>query len=247
MESNNRKDRNTLKAYFKQGETPTEEQFAALIDSMTNVVEDGLPVKTDNGWAFRPGRDGGLDITLHTEEYDRDAEPPPWTISVTPDRRLLVRNAGGETVWEATGDKSVTVHGSLTVEGEIIAAAYRTKSGEDEPASGREDYVTIPADNQWHDLPIDVSGEGFGCRVYRIYASFRERGIGLCGLTRVTAVWLNRLEQQIESPQKHWWGWSGSVCVRWEENGSKPCLQMRSKKKLLSGEVHCRVVKMYEG
>lgn len=246
MENNNRKDRNTLKAYFKKGETPTEEHFAALIDSMTNLVEDGQPVRTVTGWAFRPMQDGRLDIDLHTNEADAETASPDWTITVTPDKKLLVRNAGGETVWEAAQDKSVTVHGSLTVEDGITAPVYRTE-GSGEPASGGEDYITIPADKQWHDLPIDVAREGFGCRVYRIYASFRERGMGLCCLTRVTAIWLNRLEQRIESPQKHWWGWAGSLRFRWEENSSTPCLQMRSKKKLPSGEVHCRIVSMYKG
>ena len=35
------KDRKTLKGYFKKGSIPTEEQFAALIDSVPNIAEDG--------------------------------------------------------------------------------------------------------------------------------------------------------------------------------------------------------------
>lgn len=246
MENNNRKDRNALKTYFRKGQTPTEEQFAALIDSVTNLVEDGQLIRTTRGWAFCPGQDGQLDIALYTDESVTETETPTWTVTVTPDKKLHLRNAGGETVWEVSQDKSVTLHGKLTVEGEITAPAYCTAGGGGEPIPG-EDYITIPADKQWHDLPIDVSREGFGCQVYRIYASFQERGMGLCGLTRVTAIWLNRMEQRIESPQKHWWGWSGGVRFRWEEHSSKPCLQMRSKKKLPSGEVHCRIVKMYKG
>ena len=34
----NRKNRETLKGYFKKGGVPTEEQFAGLIDSVPNIV-----------------------------------------------------------------------------------------------------------------------------------------------------------------------------------------------------------------
>lgn len=246
MDCNNRKDRNTLKAYFKKGETPTEEQFAALIDSMTNLVEDGQIPRTTAGWIFYPKQGDRLDIGLYAEESAVTNESPAWTFTVSPDKQLFVINAAGETVLEVAQDKSVTLHGNLAIENEITASAYHTKrSGE--PVPDGEDYVTIPADKQWHNLPIDMSREGFGCRVYCIYASFRDQGTGLCRLTRVTAILLNRLKQRIESPEKHWWGWSGSVRFRWEEHGGTSCLQMRSKKKLPSGEVHCRILTAYKG
>ncbi|WP_294611889.1 hypothetical protein [uncultured Bacteroides sp.] len=232
MERNNRKDRNTLKEYFRKGKTPTEEQFAQLIDSMSNLVEDRQIVRTDTGWAFYPSQAGSMNIGLYMEEN----KPPVWTFSITSEKHLLIKNEKGETVFDAAQDKLIVLPGSLTVEG----------SGE-KPVPGGEDYLSVPADKQWHDLPLDVSSEGFGCRVYLIYASFREQGTGLCKLTRVTAIWLNRMEQRIESPQKHWWGWAGGIRFRWLDTKSKPCLQMCSKKYLPSGEVHCRIVKIYKG
>ena len=48
------KDRKTLKGYFKKGSIPTEEQFAALIDSVPNIAEDGQAVRTADGWSFYP-------------------------------------------------------------------------------------------------------------------------------------------------------------------------------------------------
>ena len=49
MDRNNRKDRNTLKEYFRKGAVPTEEQFAGLIDSVPNLIEDGQVVRTATG------------------------------------------------------------------------------------------------------------------------------------------------------------------------------------------------------
>ena len=79
----------------------------------------------------------------------------------------------------------------------------------------------FPANKQWYDLPVDISHEGFGCRVYSIHASFREQGTGLCRLTRATAIWLNYMDQRIESPEKHWWGWSGNIRLRWLQQEKK--------------------------
>lgn len=207
--NNNRRNRSVLKSYFQKGAIPTEQQFAELIDSVSNIVEDGQVMRTPSGWAFFPGQAGHLDIGLYTEEPLTEVDIPAWTLAVTPEKKLTVRNAKGEAVMEALQDKSIVLYGSLKVEDEITATAYQTAGGGGITPSG-EGYLTVPADKQWHDLPIDVSREGFGCRVYSVYASFREQGTGLCQLTRVTALWLNFMQQRIESPQKHWWGWTAA-------------------------------------
>ena len=61
MEQKNRK---TLKSYFEKGDVPTEEQFAELIDSVPNIVDDGQVIRTGNGWAFYPPQDGKR-VSLH--------------------------------------------------------------------------------------------------------------------------------------------------------------------------------------
>lgn len=111
---------------------------------------------------------------------------------------------------------------------------------------GRDTLKAFPADKQWYDLPLDVPCEGFGCRVYRIYASCCEQDTRLCQLTYATAIWMNRREQRIESSRKHWWGWTGGICFRWLEKEGKPCLQIRSKKPIPSEEIHCKIVELYK-
>ncbi len=246
MNRNNRKNREELKKYFKKGAVPTEEQFAGLIDSVANLAEDGQIMKTSTGWAFCPEQGERLDIGLYAEETADESAKPAWTISVTPDGKLIISNEKGEAVIEVAQDKSTVLYGCLTVDDKVTAPEYLVTGGGGTTPGG-EDYIVIPADKQWHDLPIEASSEGFGSRVYHIYASSRERSTGLCQLTCATALWLNFMEQRIESRQKHWWGWSGGVRLRWQETNGKPCLQLRSKKRLPSGEVHCRIVEMYRG
>lgn len=216
--------RETLKGYFKKGRVPTEEQFAELIDSMANLAEDGQVERTATGWAFHPTMNGRLDISLFTESPKDSGTKPSWTISVTEDKRFVISNEDEEAVIEIAQDKTVTVHGG------------------DEPKPASDDgYFTVPADRKWHDVPVDFPQGDSSCRVFALYASCNDN-VGLCRLTRATVVWMNNMEQWIESPQKHWWGWSGSVWLRWDGNSR---LQIRTKKRF-GGEVECRMLESYK-
>ncbi len=44
-----KKNRKTLKAYFKKGSLPSEQQFALLIDSMLNTIDDGFEKTSEDG------------------------------------------------------------------------------------------------------------------------------------------------------------------------------------------------------
>ena len=203
-----RQNREALKKFFKKGSVPTEEQFAQLIDSMANIVEDGQ-----------------LDIiSLFTEESKDNGTKPAWTISVMKDKRLVISNEDEEAVVEISQDKTVTMHGN------------------DKPKPVRGDgYLMIPADKKWYDMPVNFSQGDSNCHVFSIYASYNDN-MEYCRLTRATAMWMNKMEQQIESPQKHWWGWSGCVKMRWDGSSK---LQIRTKKRF-GGEVQCRIVEMYK-
>ena len=98
--NNNRRNRSVLKSYFQKGDVPTEQQFAELIDSVSNIVEDGQVMRTPSGWAFFPGQAGHLDIGLYTEEPLTEVDIPTWTLAITPEKKLTVRNAKGEAVME---------------------------------------------------------------------------------------------------------------------------------------------------
>nr|WP_320014346.1 hypothetical protein [uncultured Desulfobacter sp.] len=44
-----KKNRKTLKAYFKKGSLPSEQQFVSLIDSMLNTIDDGVAKNSEDG------------------------------------------------------------------------------------------------------------------------------------------------------------------------------------------------------
>lgn len=242
MKPNNQKDRNSLKEYFQKGKTPTEQQFAELIDSTPNLVEDGQVIRTSSGWAFYPQQDGSIQLGMYTEQAATGQQPPVWSIAITPEKNLIISNAHEEAVWETSPDKSVTLHGSLTVEDTITAPKYKIKGG-----AGKEEYLNVPADRQWHDLPLNLSAKGFGCCVYQIHASYQEASTKLCRLTCVTAIWQNYKVQRILSAEQHWWGWTGDIRFRWQqqENGEFH-LQLRSHKSL-PADIHCLITETFKG
>lgn len=225
------RDRKTLKSYFEKGDVPTEKQFADLIDSVPNFAEDGIK-REDGGWSFYPASDKPLRFSLR-ESPTSDAA---WTLELTSEKNLTITNEKGETVMELAQDKSVTFHGTV-------------KQDADTPTSepSGKGYITLPADRQWHDLPVDLSREGFGCRVFNIYAAFRNLDLGRNRLTLATAVWQDFAVNRIKSPQKHWWGWSGGVKIRWQVSDKKLHLQVRSRRVSEKGKIHCRIEEAFKG
>lgn len=75
--NNNRRNRSVLKSYFQKGAIPTEQQFAELIDSVSNIVEDGQVMRTPQWMGVFPWTSWSLGYralhgrTSHRSGYTR--------------------------------------------------------------------------------------------------------------------------------------------------------------------------------
>ena len=225
-----RKDRHTLKSYFQKGDVPTEEQFAELIDSVPNIVDDGEAVRTEDGWALYPRKGGKMGVSLH----EAAGEPPAWKLTLTSDKGLAIKNEAGEALLELKQDKNIVLHASVQQEG-----------GGDEPEPDPQDYLVIEADKKWATLK-EITDIKESSRVYTVMALYRDREFGICKLTRAIAICLNNVEQWVESPRKHWWGWSGYIRLRWQADRDKTYLQIRSTSNSYSGKIYCRVTENFK-
>lgn len=154
----NKKNREELKSYFRKGAVPTEEHFAALIDSVPNLMDD--------------------EFFKEPEEVVEEPETP-----VVPEERT-------------------------------------------EP-----ELLTIPADGEWHSLPVESATRQShtGCRIYRIYASYYDKRNYEYAMCEAKASHRSGKDRTIDSPQRHWWGWSGDIKIRWYHKDGRLYLQMRSK------------------
>lgn len=225
-----RKDRHTLKSYFRKGDVPTEEQFAELIDSVPNIVDDGEAVRTEDGWALYPRKGGKMGVSLH----EAAGEPAAWKLTLTSDKGLAIKNEAGEALLELKQDKNIVLHASVQQEG-----------GGDEPEPDPQDYLVIEADKKWATLK-EITDIKESSRVYTVMALYRDREFGICKLTRAIAICLNNVEQWVESPRKHWWGWSGYIRLRWQADRDKTYLQIRSTSNSYSGKIYCRVTENFK-
>ena len=225
-----RKDRHTLKSYFQKGDVPTEEQFAELIDSVPNIVDDGEAVRTEDGWALYPRKGGKMGVSLH----EAAGEPAAWKLTLTSDKGLAIKNEVGEALLELKQDKNIVLHASVQQEG-----------GGDEPEPDPQDYLVIEADKKWATLK-EITDIKESSRVYTVMALYRDREFGICKLTRAIAICLNNVEQWVESPRKHWWGWSGYIRLRWQADRDKTYLQIRSTSNSYSGKIYCRVTENFK-
>lgn len=225
-----RKDRHTLKSYFQKGDVPTEEQFAELIDSVPNIVDDGEAVRTEDGWALYPRKGGKMGVSLH----EAAGEPAAWKLTLTSDKGLAIKNEAGEALLELKQDKNIVLHASVQQEG-----------GGDEPEPDPQDYLVIEADKKWATLK-EITDIKESSRVYTVMALYRDREFGICKLIRAIAICLNNVEQWVESPRKHWWGWSGYIRLRWQADRDKTYLQIRSTSNSYSGKIYCRVTENFK-
>ncbi len=103
--------------------------------------------------------------------------------------------------------------------------------GEERYSESGNDILTLPADGDWHSLPLFTgnSDSMSGCHVYVIYASLYNNNSCEYAMCSAVASHCNGGEQKISSPKKHWWGWSGKIKLRWKKSGSRLYLQMRTK------------------
>ena len=225
-----RKDRHTLKSYFQKGDVPTEEQFAELIDSVPNIVDDGEAVRTEDGWALYPRKGGKMGVSLH----EAAGEPAAWKLTLTSDKGLAIKNEAGEALLELKQDKNIVLHASVQQEG-----------GGDEPEPDPQDYLVIEADKKWATLK-EITDIKESSRVYTVMALYRDREFGICKLTRAIAICLNNVEQWVESPRKHWWGWSGYIRLRWQADRDKTYLQIRITSNSYSAKIYCRVTENFK-
>ena len=71
--------RRTLKEYFGKGKKPDSGQFADLIDSMLNIVDDGFNKSAERGLQLSPLDDEGAVMEIRQNILDSE---PAWIVAL---------------------------------------------------------------------------------------------------------------------------------------------------------------------
>jgi hypothetical protein len=145
-----KRNRITLKDFFRRGALPSESQFSDLIDSTLNLIDEGFDKSAEYGLEISPLRD---QTSLLSFFKTQDPERAVWTIRYDGDRDTLVVESAEQATISLTPDQKVGIRTTspawdLDVNG-VIGCHGRT---------GSFRHGAVPADGKWHAIASDLSG-----------------------------------------------------------------------------------------
>ncbi|WPD22069.1 MAG: hypothetical protein SD837_17920 [Candidatus Electrothrix scaldis] len=233
-----KQNRKTLKNYFGKGQLPTESQFADLIDSGLNLLDDRFDHTAENGFKITTtGDNEGL-----FSFYDGDnPQEPRWSMGLEESRDELVFRNGKTNPETGKPDTTLSLgQGRIGINKEnpqteldvngVISAAGRQGTY----ATGR-----VPADGKWHDLTEELEG----CQAFEVMAGVGKVTTGKYALLHAIALnahhpegwlfnFLNR-KRQIRATQSYYRSLRDKLKIRWKSirqqgRNTLYCMQIRT-------------------
>lgn len=178
-----KKNRSTLKRYFREGALPSADQFGDLIDSALNTVDEGFDKTAENGFEVSLIGEHERLISFFRESASKQAV---WAISYDKGQdRLYFSKPGTEEqhppglVLDPMGRVGINNRDpqwALDVGG-TISAAGRIGAN----PSGQK---SVPADGRWH----SITGALNGCHALEVMAGAGNKGSGKYALMQATAL-----------------------------------------------------------
>ncbi|MDD3038139.1 hypothetical protein [Bacteroides sp.] len=223
-----RRNRNTLKSYFRSGNNPNESQFEDLIDSVPNLVDDGMERTEKDGLMLSPAMLTGKIISVYPVHGVEKAESgmPCWTFVVDREKAFHLMNEQGETVWSVSQKNELKVHDCLKKNPENPGAPNIKADTSD------NGFQEILADSCWYNLPIvfDSSEKGPACKLCQITAGYRT-GKDKYRMVTVTTTYCKGGKRNISPSQRCCGFWKNPIRFRWRTEKGSLYLQIKGKKK----------------
>lgn len=177
-----KRDRQTLKNYFKRGALPSEEQFSDLIESSLNMLDDGFSRSPANGIEIATHGERDRLVTFFRGTQPTDAK---WSLGFRDDQdrlhflprmdeearpALTVAPEGCVGVNRGDPAWALDVNGVVRAEGRI--------------GGQLTEETSAPADGEWH----DISGPLRGCNALEIMAGVGKKATGKYALMHAFAL-----------------------------------------------------------
>ena len=179
------KGRETLKSFFRQGNLPREGQFADLIDSVVNRIDDGISSSPVDGLKVAQMDHQGKLISF----YDGpDTTQAVWSIKLGSGNRVLsiTDHRNNEVIcFDDQGQMGVGTtrpQSKLDVNGTTTMKGRKGSFTTDEDA--KMDTLSVPANGKWHPLLTNLDG----CRAFEVVAGTGKRKTGRYALLHAIAM-----------------------------------------------------------
>ena len=140
----------TLKNFFRKGSVPTETNFADLIDSSINIVEDGIGRSVEDGFRISPM---GYSKRLLSFYENSQKSNPDWFISLNGgnskgltfhqtdnDHRLVLKNGGNIGIGISNPTSKLEVKGCIGMDAR----------------KGTFVEGQVPGDGKWHNIIAEL-------------------------------------------------------------------------------------------
>jgi hypothetical protein len=214
----------TLKNFFRKGSVPTETNFADLIDSSVNIVEDGIGRSVDDGFRIAPM---GYSKRLLSFYENAQRKQPDWFISLHDgnskgltfhesenDHRLVLKNGGNIGIGTANPTAKLEVKGCVAMD----ARKGTFASGQ------------VPGDAKWHDMLSDLDG----INAFEIMAQISgKKGSGRYAIAHAIALatfggFLSKWS--IRKTAANYGGFLNQLQFRWTGSVNRYALQVRTRR-----------------
>jgi len=211
--------RKTLKEYFGKGKKPSSEQFADLVDSMLNIVDDGFNKSPEKGLLLSPLNEESAVMEIRRSILDDHAS---WVIGLGKQDELLIYRESGEVPYlilykdggMQLGNKENPVN--VVVNGNIQAHSF----------VGGHLEGKVPADGKWH----PVIEKEYGCRSYSIMAGCGLKNKGKYAVIGVTAMHCFGKNRRIRGCQSWFGNRFNRIQFRWITDKALHCgLEVRTR------------------
>ncbi len=202
-----RRNRDTLKHFFKKGRLPSEENFGDLIDSMLNIIDEGFDKTLEHGLKIYPIGESEKYISFFQRTESRS---PLWSFNVDDrtgafelrngaEKPILSINSAGS-VGVNTNDPryDLDVHGTIAGEGRI----------------GTFERGRVPADGLWHDIVEDCTG----CQAFEVMAGAGKKGEGRYSLLHAVALSTFNSRDSIKSDAAYYGSRCNRLKLKWAES-----------------------------
>jgi hypothetical protein len=242
---NNLQRRATLKGFFQRGSLPTEQNFAALIDSTVNRLDDGFTSSARYGLQLTAG--GGRLTTYYASQQQFDAQRPAWFVELAPatkpDGLSFSQAIPPKPSDEATATASTAVvpgtsrlhlqaggnvgvgttdpTDRLDVRG-FVASKGRIGSFVD----AKQSRLGVPADGEWYPILTGLTG----LQAFEIVAAaYGPPEQGRYALTLATVLSaFGKSNSRIYRKNAWFWGWFQKIQFRWTGDVNSYDLEMRT-------------------
>ena len=213
--------RSTLKNFFRRGSFPTEVNFADLIDSTINKVDDGFAKSPEDGLLLSPQGTSKRLISFFENIRDKS---PAWYITFVEDRR-----SKGLSIEDRKGNSRIFIRNSGNVGINTVLPNYQLEVNGTVGMQGRTGTFKqgeVAGDGRWHNILTGLDG----VQAFEIMAQISgPKGRGRYAITHAIALSAFGRSRPAVRKTRAYYGWFWNrIHIRWRGQVHNYRLQIRT-------------------